>query len=168
VYPYTVPQFIKMLENLSHCMEKAEKHAAAKKYDVNVLANARLAPDQFDFTKQIQSACDAAKFCCARLTGKTAPKHEDNEQSFDQLHQRIQKCVGYLKTFKPEDFQDSQKRPVTLPYMEGKTYAGEEYGISMAIPNFYFHVTTAYAILRHNGVDVGKMDYIGELKSIER
>jgi uncharacterized protein len=165
MYKQTAQQFTRMLENLSHWLDKAQMHADAKKFDVNVLTTARLAPDQYAFTRQVQSACDAAKFCCARITGKEAPKHEDNEQTFEQLRQRIHKCLTYLKTFTPADFKDCEKRPVTLPYLEGKTFLAEDYAITMATPNFYFHVTTAYAILRHNGVNVGKTDYIGELKT---
>jgi hypothetical protein len=168
MYEMTVPVFTKLLGNLSRCMDKAQKYAEAKKFDVNVLAEARLAPDQYSFIEQIQSTCDAAKFACARLTGKEPPKHEDNETTFEELHQRIQKVVTYLKTYSPDDFKNCEERPVKLPYFEGKSIVGHQYFTSMALPNFYFHYTTAYSILRHNGVDVGKTDYIGEIKFMEQ
>lgn len=168
LYNQTVPQLTRMLENLDRWLDKAQTYAETKKFDVNNYTTARLAPDQYCFTEQVQSACDAAKFCCARLTGKEAPKHEDNEVTFEETRQRVRKVLTYLKTFRPDDFKGAETRTVTLPFLEGVTFTGEEYAINMAIPNFYFHVTTAYSILRHNGVDVGKMDYIGELKKNDR
>lgn len=167
MYRQTAPQFIQMLNNLSTFIDKAEKYAQAKKFDMSVLLHSRLAPDMFDFIKQVQSACDAAKFCCARLTGKEAPKHEDNEQTLDQIRARIHKCVTYLETFKPEDFKGCEDRPVLLPFFEGKRIKGDDYAAQLGIPNFYFHVTAAYAILRHNGVDVGKKDFLHGIKFME-
>lgn len=167
MYAITAPEFVKMLNNLSHWIDKAEKHAAAKKYDMSVLLHSRLAPDQYDFIEQIQSACDAAKFCCARLTGKEPPKHEDNEETLDQVRQRIHTVITYLKTFQPNDFKGWEERVVSIPFFEGKKFRGEDYAAQLGIPNFWFHITTAYAILRHNGIDVGKTDYLGELKFIE-
>ncbi len=168
MYKQTVPQFIRMLENLSRWLEKAEKHAETKKFDVNTLSTARLIADQYPLNRQVQSVCDSAKICAARLTGKEWPKHEDNETTFEQLHQRINKCVTYLKTFKPEDFKGSEDRPIALPFFEGKSFPGEYYANHLGLPNFYFHVTTVYAILRANGVDVGKTDYVGALEFTPR
>jgi uncharacterized protein len=157
----TVLQMKKMLSNLDRWLEKAAAHADAKKFDVNILANARLAPDMYPFTKQVQSACDSAKFAGARLTGKDAPSHPDTETTIPQLRERIGKVVAFLDTLKSNDFEGSDQRKVTVSYMPGKFIYGSDYLGQTALPNFYFHVTTAYAILRHNGVDVGKMDYIG-------
>ncbi len=154
-------QFRKMLENIDNCMAKAESHAAAKKFDVNVLANYRLAPDMFPLVKQIQSCCDTAKFAAAYLSKQTPPKHEDNEITVADLRERIQKVVSYLSGFKADDFAGYATVKVSPGWAQGKWLTGEEYLEEVAIPNFYFHVMATYAILRHAGVDVGKMDYMG-------
>jgi hypothetical protein len=164
MYQATIPQFIKMLGNLTPMLDKAVKHAETKKYDVSVLLSSRLAPDQYPFIRQIQIACDTAKGFAARMSGQEPPKHEDNEKTLDEVRHRIHKTVQYLQTIKAEQFKDSEKRPIRLSFMEGKAMTGFDYATEMAIPNFYFHVTTAYAILRHNGIDVGKMDFLGQLK----
>ena len=164
MYQSTVPQFIKILGNVNHWLDKAEKYAEAKKFDVKVLLNSRLAPDMYHFIKQVQVVCDTAKGTAARLAGEAPPKHEDNEQTIDELRQRIQKTVTYLKSLKPEQFKDADKRKVTVPWKEGQYVPGGEYVVEMGIPNFYFHAVTAYDILRHNGIDVGKMDFIGDVK----
>lgn len=163
LYEITVPQFIKMLNNLSHLLDKASLYAQEKKFDVSVLLNARLAPDQFNFIRQIQIACDTAKLGVSRLTGKDAPFHEDNEQTLPELKMRIESVVAYLKTFSAEDFKDAETRTITQPRWEGKTLTGKEFAIQHAIPNIYFHITTAYSILRHNGVSIGKKDYLGDM-----
>lgn len=163
LYQITVTQFKKTLENLNQILDKGEKQAAAKKFDVEVLLNARLAPDQFNLIRQVQIACDTAKFCAARLSGKESPAHEDNEKTLPELKARIAKVVSYLDTFKSDDFEDATNKRVTTPRWEGKYLLGEEYVIQHAVPNFFFHITTAYSILRHNGVDVGKKDFLGEL-----
>lgn len=165
MYQSTAEIFIKLLNNLNTWIDKAETFAKAKKIETSVLMQSRLAPDMYDFIEQIQSVCDAAKFCCARLTGKEAPKHEDNEVTIDEARQRIHKCVTFLKTLTPEDFKGSETRAIKLPYLEGKVLTGDYYATNLGIPNFYFHLTTAYAILRHSGVDIGKLDYLGEIKS---
>jgi len=164
MYQHTAPQFMKMLSNLSKWIDKTEAHAKQKEVEVGQYLTARLIADQYDFIEQVQSVCDAAKFCCARLTGKEAPKHEDNEKTLDEVRARIKKCIGYLETFKESDFKGCETREVTLPFLENKRFQGESYAIHMAIPNFYFHLMTAYSILRSNGVGIGKMDYIGEIK----
>ncbi len=163
LYEITVPQFLKMLHNLSLIMDKASIHATNKKFEMDVLLNARLAPDQFNFIRQVQIACDTAKLCAARLAGKEAPKHEDNEKTLPELKARIESVIGYLKTFKPEDFKGAEDRKISQPRWEGKYLTGFEYVNHHALPNIYFHITTAYSILRHNGVDIGKKDYLGEL-----
>lgn len=162
-FDLTVPQFIKSLKNFMAIMDKAAAHADAKKFDVEILLNSRLAPDMFPFTRQVQITCDTAKLCASRLTGKAAPVQEDNEKTFNDVKNRIQSVITYLESFKPEDYTNAAKAVITQPRWEGKTLTGEQYVIHHAIPNFYFHMTTAYAILRNNGVDVGKKDYLGDL-----
>jgi len=159
-----IPQFSKMLTNLSNILEKAGAHADQKKFDIGVLMNARLFPDQFNFIRQVQAACDMAKAYAAKLTGKEAPRHEDNETTLPELQHRIQKTLQFLATIRPEDFKGWETRQVLNPRREGKFLPGNEYAMGQAIPNFYFHMTTAYSILRHNGVEIGKRDYLGELK----
>jgi hypothetical protein len=152
-----------MLGNLSTMLDKATKHAENNKFDVTVLLNSRLAPDQFHFIRQVQIACDTAKGFAARMTGQEPPKHEDKEQTLDELRQRIHKTVQYLQTFKADMFQGSEKRPIKMTFMEGKALPGFEFANEMALPNLYFHMTTTYAILRHNGVDEGRTSQGGEL-----
>ena len=159
----SIVQFKKMLGNLDGWLAKAAAHAKARKFDVNVLLQQRLAPDQYPLVRQIQSACDAAKFAAARLSGKEAPKHPDTETTVEELHARIQSVVAHLGTYTAKDFEGAETRAVTLPFLEGKTIKGSDYLVEMASPNFYFHAVHAYAILRHNGVELGKMDYIGAL-----
>jgi hypothetical protein len=159
----SILQFKKTLENLDACMAKAEAFATAKKFDVNVLAQYRLAPDMFNLIKQVQSCCDTAKFAAAYLSRQTPPKHEDNEATFAELRARIQKVIDYLNGFKTADFAGYETVKVSPNWAKGKWLSGEEYLEELAIPNFYFHVMTTYAILRHAGVDVGKMDYLGAI-----
>ena len=159
----TVPQFIKTLENLDRWLEKAVAYAKAKSFDPNVLVTARLAPDQYALAKQVQASCDAAKFAAAYLSNPKAPAHPDTEQTIDELRARIASCVAYLKTVEEKDFAGAADRRVAPPWMKGGWVKGDAYLCQLAIPNFYFHVTTAYSILRHNGVDLGKMDFIGGL-----
>jgi hypothetical protein len=161
IFDLTVPQLQKTLRNLDAWLTAAEAHATAKKFPVENLLTARLAPDQFPFVRQVQTVCDNAKMLPGRLAGKEWPKHEDNETTFAQLHARIASVQSYLETFKPEDFGGAEDRRITLPWTEGKWMTGTEYLIQFALPNFYFHAVTAYAILRHNGVELGKRDYIG-------
>lgn len=163
LFEMTVPQFTKMLHNLSLIIDKASANATNRKFEMDVLLNARLAPDQFNFIRQVQIACDTAKLCAARLAGKEAPAHEDTEKTLPEVKARIEKVIGYLNTFKPEDFKGAETRQITQPRWEGKYLTGFEYAAQHAIPNIYFHITTAYSILRHNGVEIGKKDYLGEM-----
>ena len=158
-----VPQFCRVLNNLSKIMDKAQKYADQKKFDSTVLLGSRLAPDQFNFTRQVQIACDSAKYYASRLTQKEAPSFEDKEATIPELQQRIQKTIQFLETVKPEDFKGWETRQTLNPRREGKYLPGFDFAMYQAIPNFYFHVTTAYSILRHNGVEIGKADYLGEL-----
>jgi hypothetical protein len=163
LYDATVPIFTKLLSNVNKWLDKAAAIADAKKFDVDVLASARLAPDQYPFVRQIQAACDQAKYTVAKLTGKEPPSHPDTEKTIAEIRQRIRTTVDYLGTFKREDFVGAEERPCSHSWMGGKSLRGGDYLDHFALPNFHFHLTTAYDILRHNGVDVGKMDYIVDL-----
>jgi hypothetical protein len=163
LYAATIPQFVKVLKNVDSWLEKSATHAKTKGYDADQLLTSRLAPDQYPLVRQIQSACDGAKFTAARLTGKEAPKHADTEKTVPEVRQRIASCISYLETFNEAEFKGAEDRTVLLPFLEGKVVSGRDYVNEMTLPNFYFHATTAYAILRHNGVDLGKRDFIGSL-----
>lgn len=163
LYAITITQYRKMLDNLSHFLDKAQAYAEAKKFDVEVLLNARLAPDQFNLIRQVQISCDTAKFGAARVCGKEAPSHPDTEKTLDELKARIASVQTYLDSFTPEDFAGAEARQVTTPRWEGKHLTGLEFITQHSIPNLYFHVTTAYSILRHNGVDLGKKDFLGPM-----
>jgi len=166
-YDDAIRLFAKTLKNLEQWMEKASAYAKAKSFEVDVLAQARLAPDQFSFVQQVQSACDQAKYAAAYLSGKPAPSHPDTERTFAELRQRIQKCLGFLETVQAKDLGGAGERKVAPPWLGGKWLPGDEYLVHVALPNFFFHATMAYAILRHNGVDLGKMDYIGSIPARE-
>ena len=153
----------KMLGQVDAWVEKSVAHAEKKTFDPNVLLTLRLAPDQYPLVRQVQSACDSAKFAAARLAGKEAPKHPDTETTVAEIRERLKSVIGYLGTFKEEDFKTSDTRMIPLTFMQGKGMLGKDYLVEMAQPNFFFHAAHAYAILRHNGVDVGKMDFIGPL-----
>lgn len=163
LFEMTVPRFTHMLHNLSQILEKGVKQAEAKKFDSTVLVNARLAPDQFPLVRQVQIACDTAKLCAARLSGKEAPVNEDKETTIAELQERVASTLRYLEGFTEKDFAGAAERRITQPRWEGKWLTGKDYALFHAVPNIYFHVTTAYSILRHNGVDVGKKDYLGTL-----
>jgi hypothetical protein len=165
VYDLTVAQYIKMLKNMDAWLDKAEAHAKAKSFDPVVFLSARLAPDQFSLVRQIQSASDAAKSSASHLAGKKQPAHPDTEQTWEEIRARIQTCLTYLETLKREEYDGADQRTITLPFLPGKAVRGGEYMIDMALPNFYFHVTTVYAILRNNGVDVGKRDFLGSVRT---
>jgi len=163
LYDATVPVFTKLLSNVEKWLDKAAAFADAKKFDVEVLAVARLAPNQYAFIRQIQAACDQAKYTVAKLTGKEPPSHPDTEKTLAEVRQRIQTLVAYLGSFQRDDFNGAAERKVSHTWMGSKWVTGGDYLAHFALPNFHFHLTTAYAILRHNGVDVGKMDYIVDL-----
>jgi len=162
----SVPTFLRMLNNMNVWLDKAETHAQAKKFDTANYLSARLAPDMLPFVRQIQMACDAAKFAVARLSGVDAPKFEDIETSFAELRERIAKTVAFIKSVPAEQIDGTEDKEIGLPRREGTLMIkGEPYLKHFVLPNFFFHMTTAYALLRHNGVDVGKMDFLGALKS---
>jgi len=165
IYRIAILQFSKMLGNVLLILDKAAAHAEARKFEMDVLLQARLAPDQFNLMRQAQIACDTAKLGAARLADKEqgAPSHPDTEQNLAEIKTRIQSVIAYLGTFSEADFAGAAERRITQPRWNGKSLSGEEFLLQHAIPNIYFHVATAYAILRHNGVDVGKRDYLGPL-----
>jgi len=156
-----VPQYAKMLNNLDRWLEKAIEHAKAKSFDVDTLVHARLAPDQYALDRQIQSACDSAKFSASYLTGETPPAHPDTEKTIAELRARIRSCLSYLETVTAAKVVGAEDRKISPKWLGGKSVKGDHFLLQMSVPNFYFHVTTAYAILRHNGVNLGKTDYIG-------
>ena len=162
LYAATIPQFKRVLQNVERWLDKAVAFAESKKFDPNSLLSARLAPDMFPLVRQIQSVSDQCKLTCARLTGKEAPKHPDTEQTFDELRKRLHSVIAYLDTFSVSDFEGTAERLISLPFFpEGKAMSGADYLIERQLPNVYFHASMTYAILRHNGVDVGKADFIG-------
>ena len=158
----SLPVFHTALTNLSHLLAKGQAHAQAKKFDSVVLAQYRLAPDMLPFTRQVLIACDAAKLCVARLSGLEAPKFDDTETTLDELVVPIPKTLDWLKTVPASALDGTEQKSITFPVGKDKTrtMTGEDYLKHWAIPNVFFHVTTAYAILRHNGVDVGKSDFL--------
>src|SRR4249919_2479816 len=162
MYQVSVPVFTRMLNNLAAVLDKGAAHAEARKIDPSVLINARLYPDMLPLARQVQIAGDGAKGAAARLAGLEPPKYEDTETSFSDLKGRIQKTISYLNTLKPEQIDGSEERAVTIP-LRGQpvTFQGLPYLLNHAVPNFYFHVTTAYDILRHSGVEIGKADFLG-------
>lgn len=162
-YDIGITQFNKMLGNLLNFLQKAEELSVAKKFDMDVLLNARLAPDQFNFIRQIQITCDTAKLGASRLTGKEAPSHDDSEKTLAEIKGRIEATMTYLNKFQADDFKNAATTHISQPRWEGKYLTGEEYFIQHMVPNFYFHISTAYSILRHNGVDVGKKLFLGEM-----
>lgn len=162
MYQASVPVFIHMLKNLAAILQKGVAYAEVKKIEPTVLINSRLYPDMFALVRQIQIASDVAKGCGARLAGLEPPKFEDNETTFPELFARIDKTVAYLETLKPEQIDGSEQRTVTLQIRNRTmTFLGMPFLLNFALPNFYFHVTTAYDILRHCGVEIGKQDFIG-------
>jgi len=164
MYQISAPVFTKMLGALSNVLDKGAAFAAAKKIDPSVMLGLRLAPDMFPLTRQVQLASDFAKGPMARLSGSEVPKWEDNETTFEALKARIAKTVDYVKSFKPEQIDGSETRDISLTIGgQPVTQKGQEYLLHNALPNFYFHVTTAYTILRHNGVEVGKGNFLGRV-----
>lgn len=168
MYYLVIQQFARTLKNLDQILGKAQAYAEARKFDVNNFCQARLAPDMLPFTTQIQIACDAAKIAAANLSGKEAPKHEDNEKTIPELRERIAKCLSFLESLGPDDFQKTTPKTKMLASPRRGTWMyADDFLISRQIPNFYFHVTTAYALLRQGGVDVGKSDYLGQLNTVQ-
>ena len=164
MYQASVPVLIRMLTNLKGILQKAAAHAKAKKIDEAALLDARLYPDMFGFTRQIQIACDFARNIGARLAGVEPPSYEDNEKTFAELVSRVDRSIEYLRTLTAPMVDGSEGREIVRPIRgEPKKFTGIGYLLQFALPNFFFHTTTAYAILRHGGVEVGKNDFVGAL-----
>ena len=162
MYQASAPRFVNILKNLSAILDKAQAHAEAKKIDPTVFTSARLYPDMLAMSRQVQIATDTAKAAMARLAGAEIPKYEDTEQSFAELKARIAKTIEFINTFKPAQIEGTDEKEVVIKLGGNDTkLTGMQYLLGHAHPNFYFHVTTAYDILRHNGVEIGKRDYIG-------
>lgn len=163
MYAASVPLFRQMLNSMNHVLTKAEAHAEAKKIEQQVFLQARLAPDMFALVRQVQIACDFAKGACARLAGVELPTYEDTEQSFAELTARINKTLAFIDGLPANQIDGSEAREIVLRpgTPKEKKFHGQQYLLNFAIPQFLFHVTTTYAILRHNGVEIGKGDFMG-------
>jgi hypothetical protein len=156
------------LKNLDAVLDKAMKQAEARKYDVNNFCQARLFPDMLPFIAQVRIACDHAKSAAANLAGKEPPRHEDNETTVADLRGRIAKCLAYLDTLTASDFEKTKPDTlIRLPNRPGKAIPAEEYLLARQLPNFFFHATTAYDLLRHGGIEIGKSDFLGPLGFID-
>lgn len=163
MYQASVPVFIRSLKSLSAILRKAATHAAKQGFDPAVLTASRLYPDMFPLARQVQVASDTAKGAGARLAGMDPPKFEDKETTFPELIERVNKTIAFLRTLKAAQIDGSESRDIVLKFPHKTVeFKGQDYLLGFALPNFFFHVTTAYAILRHNGVEVGKQDYLGE------
>jgi uncharacterized protein len=162
MYQASVPRFVNILGNLSNILDKAQAHVDAKKLDPATLTTYRLFPDMLPMTKQIQIACDTAKGVVARLAGVEIPVYEDNEQTLVDLKARVAKTIAFIQTLKPGQIDGTEDKEIVIKRGDKEThYRGMQFLLGHALPNFYFHVTTAYNILRHNGIEIGKRDYLG-------
>ncbi|GGI26325.1 DUF1993 domain-containing protein [Bradyrhizobium guangdongense] len=162
-YDAVVPAYLQMLNSLTGLLTKAEAHCAAKKIDPSVLLGSRLFPDMLPLSKQIQLVSDFSAKGCARLTHTEVPSMPDTEKTFEELKQRLAKTIDYVKSFKPEQFEGADVKDVTFPTGPDKTTTlkGQQFLSAFSLPNFYFHCATAHGILRHNGVEIGKRDFMG-------
>ncbi|HET6628180.1 MAG TPA: DUF1993 domain-containing protein [Woeseiaceae bacterium] len=162
IFDQTVSALSRMLLSLDRIVAMAEEYAKEKNIDPAVLVQARLYPDMLPFVAQVRIATDTAKGAAARLSGTELPKWPDDEVTFEDVHARIRKALDYLATFKPEQFEGAEDKPIEMKFPNRTlNFSGREYILGFVLPNFYFHVTTAYNILRHNGLPVGKLDYLG-------
>jgi uncharacterized protein len=164
MYYQTISQCAQMLKNVERWLDKAEEYASVRKFDVGVLMNARLAPDMKPFIYQVQSACDYVKAGAAWLSGQTPPRHEDNEQTISEVRVRIRTTIAFVDGVSEAQYAGAGERKVSMSWAPaGKVLGGEDYLLQMTIPNTLFHIAMAYAILRHNGVDIGKMAFLGPI-----
>ena len=162
MYQASVPRFVNILGNLSNILDKAQAHVEAKKINEATLPNYRLFPDMLPMTSQVQIACDTAKGAVARLAGMEIPVYEDNEQTLADLKARIAKAIAFIQTITPRQIDGTEDKEIVIKRGDKETrYKGMQFLLGHAVPNFYFHVTTAYDILRHNGIEIGKRDYLG-------
>jgi hypothetical protein len=167
MYYQVISQCAQNLKNLEICFAKAEQFAAVRKFDASVLIHSRLAPDMQSFAYQVQSACDYIKGAAAWLSSQTPPTHEDTEQTFDELRTRIGKTVTFVESVTEAEYSGAGGQNVRLSWAPGKQIGGEDYLLQVIVPNVYFHLSMAYAILRHNGVEVGKMDFLGPMNFVD-
>ena len=167
MYYQAIAQCVQNLKNLGTCFAKAEQFAVVRKFDARVLVHSRLAPDMQPFAYQVQSACDYVKGAVAWLSGQTPPRHEDNEQTIDDLRNRIRKTVAFAESVTEAQYEGASGRKVKLSWAPGKVISGEDYLLQMTVPNVYFHIAMAYAVLRQGGVDVGKMDFLGPINLVD-
>jgi hypothetical protein len=168
MYYQAITQCTQAVKNVETWLDKAEEHAAAKHFDLGVLMTGRLAPDMKPFIYQVQSACDYLKAAAAWLSGQNPPKHEDTEQTVDEVRSRIRKTVAFVESRTDAQYAGAAEQRVSLSFAPaGKVLVGPNYLLQMTIPNVYFHLAMAYAILRHNGVDVGKMDFLGPINWVD-
>ena len=165
MYDFSIPVLTRGLTNLSAVLDKAAAHAAAKKFDPAVLAQSRLYPDMYPLVRQVQIACDTAKGAAARLAGIEVPKHEDNETTLAELKARIAKTVDFLKSVNRDRLKDAESRDIEIKFPGGSwKFIGLAYLADFVLPNFYFHISMVYALLRKSGVEIGKSDFLGELQ----
>jgi hypothetical protein len=167
MYHQVISQCTQTLKNVETWLDKAEQHAAAGNLDIGVLIAGRLAPDMNDLVYQVQSACDYVKAGAAWLSGQTPPRHEDNERTIDDLRARVRKTVAFAESVKEAQYAGAGERKVSLSWAPGKVIGGKDYLLQMTIPNTYFHLAMIYAVLRHHGVNVGKMDFLGPLNLVD-
>jgi len=164
MYQTSAPRFVALLTNLSALLDKAQAHVDAKKIDQSAILGFRLYPDMLSMTRQVQIACDSAKGGVARLAGVEIPKHEDNETTIAELNARIAKTIAFIQTIKPEQIDGTEDKEIVMKLGPTEvTFKGQQFLLNFATPNVYFHVVTAYNILRHNGIEVGKRDYLGTM-----
>lgn len=168
VFDVVLPQFTQLLTAMKGYFTKAAQHAEIKKYDVNTLLTARLAPDQYSLAKQVHVTCFLAEECVGRAAGKVPPKYDAESTTVAELNRRIDHAVTYLKSFNRTDFKGWEERNIDIFFAPGKYLHGADYVQKMGIPNVFFHLTTVYSILRHNGIDVGKMDYLGPVTFLDK
>ncbi len=162
MYQASVPRFVNVLGNLSNILDKAQAHVDAKKLDPTILTGFRLFPDMFPFSRQVQIACDTAKAAVARLAGIEIPAYEDTEKTFAELKERVAKTIAFVQSVTPAQVDGTEDKDIVITRGEKVSrYKGMQFLLGHAVPNVYFHITTAYAILRHNGVEIGKRDYLG-------
>jgi uncharacterized protein len=167
MYQASVPVFVRMLNNISAILDKAVHHAVQRKIEPSVLLGTRLFPDMFPLLRQVQLTSDFAKGTAARLAGAEVPKFPDTETSFEDLKARIARTIDFVKSFKPGQIDGSEEREITIPIGgQPHSFKGQAYLLHQAMPNFYFHATATYAILRHCGVEVGKRDFLGPFDTI--
>lgn len=163
MYQASVPVLARTLGNLKALLEKGAAHAEARKFEAGALVNSRLFPDMFPLSRQVQIATDVSKGGVARLAGVEVPKYEDNEATFAELIARLDKTIAFINSLKPQQIDGSEDKTITLQMRTGeRTFKGLPYLLYFVLPNVYFHVTTAYNLLRHNGVEIGKMDFLGQ------